>query len=81
MLDQAGPGPPCAGPLGPAYVRAWRRYLPQGSAWAGLPAGEEARGKGGRGAPQVRRGLQRRGGRDVTAVSSMYLFKALNSLG
>lgn len=21
MLDQAGPGPPCAGPLGPAYVR------------------------------------------------------------
>lgn len=51
MLDQAGPGPPCAGPLGPAYVRAWRRYLPQGSAWAGLPAGEEARGKGGRGVP------------------------------
>lgn len=59
MLDQDEPRPPCAGPLGPAYVQ--RRYLLEGSAPAWLPAGEETVGEGGRGRenhPQVRRGLR-----------------------
>lgn len=67
MLAQGDPRPPRAGPLGPAYVQ--NRYLLRGSAWAGLPAAEEGRGRGGRGVPRS------------GAVWSMYLFQALNSLG
>lgn len=78
MLDQDEPGPPCAGPLGPAYVR--RTYLLEGSAWAWLPAGEEVNGRGGKDVPRLGGACSGRGGRDVTAILSMYLFKALNSL-
>lgn len=72
MLDQDEPGPPCTGPLGPAYVR--KTYLLEGSALAWVPAGEEGRGGGWGRCPLVQGGLQKSWGQGCDSSNLGHVF-------